>query len=359
MKTNKINRMVESVKLLNIVAIACLLVSLLIFLVSDEPGTAIYSFFIGPFTSIRRIGNIFEGAVPLIFTALAVIMIFKCGQFSMISEGAFFIGIMGAMIVAIACPLPPGIHALVAIIFAGLLGAIAATIPAALKLKWKVSEVVTSIMLNYVIQFFVIYMVNYHFRDPEASSLASLLIRDSAKLPVLVPKTKCHLGIIIALAFCLVEWFLVFRTRLGFKVRVVGDNLNFARYAGIKAPTVMLIAQVIAGLVAGVGGGVEFLGMYTRFKWTASPGYGWTGIAVALLAKNNPAFVPLSALFLSYLDVGAAIMARSSDVSSEMVQIIQAVIMLMVAAEAFLGGWKQSLIEKQAAREKAQEGGKA
>jgi simple sugar transport system permease protein len=348
MNTKSINHLVDATKLAMIVLVACLLVSVIILLVSEQPGVAISSFFLGPFSSLRRIGNIFEGAIPLIFTALAVTLIFRAGQFSMISEGAFFIGIMGAMIVGIAMPLPPGLHPLVALLVAGVFGACAAAVPALLKLKWQVSEVVTSIMLNYVIQFFVIYMVNYHFREPEASSLASLKIAESASLPGLVPGTRVHLGLIIALLFSVATWFFVFRMRAGFKIRLVGDNAQFSHYVGIKAPAVMVMAQIIAGAVAGIGGGVEFLGMYTRFKWTASPGYGWAGIAVALLARRNPMLVPLSALFIAYLNVGSGIMARSSDVSSEIVLIIQGVIMLMIAADALLQNWRQRLIVQNA-----------
>lgn len=348
MNTKSINRLVDATKLAMIVLVACLLVSVIILLVSEQPGVAISSFFFGPFSSLRRIGNILEGAIPLIFTALAVTLIFRAGQFSMISEGAFFIGIMGAMIVGIVLPLPPGLHPFIALLVAGSLGACVAAVPALLKLKWQVSEVVTSIMLNYVIQFFVIYMVNYYFREPEASSLASLKIAESANLPGLIPGTRVHLGLIIALLFSVATWFFVFHMRAGFKIRLVGDNAQFSRYVGIKAPVVMVMAQIIAGAVAGIGGGVEFLGMYNRFKWTASPGYGWAGIAVALLARRNPMLVPISALFIAYLNVGSGIMARSSDVSSEIVLIIQGVIMLMIAADALLQNWRQRMIVQNA-----------
>jgi ABC-type uncharacterized transport system permease subunit len=344
MKYKNINLLVDTVKLLLIVLIACLLISIIIFIVSDAPGEAIYSFFVGPFSSLRRIGNVLEGSIPLMFTALAVTIIFRCGQFSMIAEGSFFIGIMGAMIVGISLPMNSFLHPIVAIAFAGLLGAIVASVPAILKLKWGVTEVVVSIMLNYVVQFFVIYMVNYHFREPLASSLASLKIATTAQLPGILEGTKVHLGLIIALVCSLLSWFFIFRSRLGFKIRAVGDNASFANYAGIKAPVVMVTAQIIAGAIAGMGGGVELLGMYTRFKWTSTPGYGWTGIAVALLARKNPIMIPIAAAFIAYLDVGAGIMARNSDVSNEIVLIIQGVMMLLIASDALLHTWRQRLV---------------
>jgi simple sugar transport system permease protein len=353
MNNRQVNLLVDAVKLLLVVCIACALVSGIILLVSEEPGVAIYNFFVGPFTSLRRMGNVVEAASPLMFTALAVIIIFRAGQFSMIAEGSFFIGILGAMIVAIACPLPAGLHPVAAVGFGALLGAVAAAVPAFLKMKWNVSEVVTSIMLNYVIQFFAIYMVNYHFREVTSSSLASLLLLDTARLPVIIPGTRVHLGVLVALALCVLVWLFLFRSRLGYELRVTGDNAGFARYAGIRAAAVMVTAQIIAGAVAGAGGGIELLGMYTRFKWTSSPGYGWTGIVVALLARSNPVLVPLSACFIAYLNVGADIMSRNSDVSSEVVLVIQGVMMLLVAADAFLQRWRQHLIVKSAEAEAA------
>ena len=333
----KINLLVDAVKLALIIFIACALVSLIVLLVSDDPMTAITSFFIGPFTSLRRIGNIIEAAAPLMFTALAVIIIFGSGQFSMIAEGSFFIGTSGAMIIAIACKLPGGIHPAVAILFAGFCGALVSLVPAVLKMKWNVSELVTSIMFNYVVQFFAIYLVSYHFREVSSSSLASLKFEETAGLPVVIPGTRIHAGIVLGIVLCILVWFFLYRTSFGTRLRITGENPLFAKYSGLKVTSLMLVAQIIAGAIAGMGGGAEILGMYNRFKWTTSPGYGWTGIVVALLARSNPLLVPLA--------------ARSSDVGREVVDIIQGVMMFLIAADALLRGWRQSLIVKAAKAE--------
>jgi simple sugar transport system permease protein len=353
MNSKKINILVDLTKIALIIGTALSLVSVIILLVSEDPANAIYQFFIGPFTSLRRIGNIIEAATPLIFTGLAVTIIFRSGLFSLVSEGAFFIGITGSMIAAIAFSLPPGLHGIVAIACGGLFGAVAAAIPALLKLIWNVSELVTSIMLNYMLQFLSIYLVNYHFREKLSSSLASLLLKPTAKLPVILPGTRVHLGVLIALVCCILVWFLLFRLRLGFKLRVTGDNTGFARYSGINAALVMAAAQIIAGIIAGMGGGIELLGMYTRFRWTTSPGYGWVGIVVALLARRNPLLIPLGACFIAYMNVGADIMSRSSDMSTEMVLIIQGVMLMLIAADALLHRWRQRMIVKAAAEENA------
>lgn len=352
MDTNKRIRMIVDLsKLALTIFVACGLVVLIVFGTSADPMNAFYNFFIGPFTSLRRIGNIVEAASPLMFTALAVILIFGAGQFSMIAEGSFFIGTLGAMVIAISVPLPAGLHPLFALFVAGILGAAAAFVPAFLKVKWQVSEVVTSLMLNYIIVFFTVYILNYFFRETGSSSVASRLFLDTAMFPALIKGTRIHFGIVLAIILCILIYLLLYRTTFGMKLRITGDNTTFANYSGIKVTKIMVLAQLIAGAIAGIGGAAELLGMYDRFKWTSSPGYGWTGIAVALLARNNPLMVPVAALFIGYLNVGANIMARNSDVSSDVVVIIQGVIILMIAAEALLNKWKQRMIVKAAKAE--------
>lgn len=351
MNSRKINYLVDSVKLLLIIAIALVIVAVIIFGVSKEPMNALYNFFIGPFLSVRRIGNIVEGACPLIFTALAVMLIFGAGQFSMIAEGSFFIGTSIAMAVSLSLGLHTKLHMVVCVLCAALAGALVASIPALLKKKWNVSEVVTSIMLNYVVQYFAIYLVTYHFREKNASSVASLKLAETSLIPKMIKGTNIHYGVIFALIMCIVCWALIYRSHFGYEMRVTGCNAGFARYAGMKDSTVIVGAQLIAGAIAGAGGSVELLGMYSRFKWTSTPGYGWTGIVVALIAKDNPLLVPLSACFISYINTGANIMAMNSDVTNEVAQLIQASIMILIASGAMLQRWRQKLVVRAAEKE--------
>lgn len=351
MSTKRINLLVDTAKLLLIVVISFLIVAAIIFTASEEPLNALYNFFVGPWLSIRRIGNMVEGATPLIFTALAVMIIFGSGQFSMISEGSFFVGATVAMVLSIAVPLPAGIHPIVCILGAALAGAFIASIPAILKVKWDVSEVVTSIMMNYIVQFFALYLVTNQFREKQSSVVASLKLAETSIIPNVLDGTNIHAGVVGVLLLCVGCWFLIYRSGFGYRLRVTGCNAAFAHYAGMKELSVILGAQLLAGAIAGAGGAVELLGMYTRFKWTASPGYGWTGIVVALLARNNPLLIPLAAGFIAYINTGANIMAMNSDVSNDVALIIQGVIMLLIASGAMLQRWRQKLIVEAAKQE--------
>ena len=350
MSSKKIDLIVDAAKLLLIVLISFAIICMIIFATSEIPFQALKSFFIGPFTSLRRFANIFEGACPLMFTAMAVMIIFSAKQFSMISEGAFLIGCSVAMVVALSVELPAGVHPVFAVVCAAFAGAAVAAVPALLKAKWKVSEVVTSIMLNYIVEFFSVYLVSYHFRERTASSIMSLNFPDSARIATFIEGTTIHYGIIFSLVLCVGCWLLLYRAKYGYKLRVTGTNRSFAVYAGLRAEGIIVGAQVLAGGIAGAGGAVELLSRFNRFKWTTSPGYGWTGIVVALLARNNPLLIPLAASLLSYINVGASIMAMESDVSNDMAQVIQGVIMLLIASDAMLHRWRQKLVVREAVK---------
>lgn len=124
----------------------------------------------------------------------------------------------------------------------------------------------------------------------------------------------------------------MYRTKWGYAIRMVGQNQSFAKYSGIKVAATIVLCQVIGGLLSGMGGAVEVLGYYDRFKWRQLPGYGWDGVTIAILAKNNPIFIPFAAFFMSYLKQGCNLMQTYTDVPAEMLSIIQAVIFLFFAA---------------------------
>lgn len=156
-------------------------------------------------------------------------------------------------------------------------------------------------------------------------------------------------GLLIALLVAVLGYVFLFKTRTGYELRLTGENENFARYSGISIVKVILISQMVGGVIAGIGGSVELLSpIYTRFSWTALLGYGWDAIIICTLAKKNPLYTPLAALFLAYLRTGASIMARYTDVTLEIVQITQGIIILLVVAEQFLSGMKHRMIAREA-----------
>ncbi|QUL98801.1 MAG: ABC transporter permease [Candidatus Fermentithermobacillus carboniphilus] len=332
------------------IGLALLIGFIVTVLVSKSPLEAFKYFLTGPFTSTRRLGAFIEAAVPLTFTGLAVSLVFSAGQFNIGAEGQFFIGAVAATFAGIRLDLPPFIHALVALIFGAVAGSVAGFVPGYLKSRWNASELVSSLMLNYVFLKLGMYVITYHLRDINVGALVSLPLKETSWLPQFLPPTRLHAGIVV-LVLCVIfcHWFL-FRTGWGYEIRMTGLNLNFARYSGIPVTSVILYSQVLSGAVAGLGGAVEMLGIYRRFQWLASPGYGFDGVIIAILARNNPLLVPVGAIFLAYLRVGADVMAMYSDVTSEMVSVIQAVIILLVTAQAFLSGYRHRLVLREVKR---------
>ena len=136
-------------------------------------------------------------------------------------------------------------------------------------------------------------------------------------------------------------------------LNMIGINQDFARYSGMNVAAIIILSQVLGGALAGIGGGVEMLGRYSAYSWNALPGYGWTGITVAILAGNNPAFVPLAAFFMAYLNKGCSLMSTYCGVPSQLIDILQAVIFVFFAAKQFLAGYRQRLVVKGAQEELA------
>lgn len=335
------------------VAIALALALIIILGVSDDPADALSKFLLGPLDSVRHLGNVIELMIPLTFTGIAISLMFSAAQFNLGAEGGFFMGAIAASAAAIYLPLPPVLHPVVAILAGGLAGALFCGIPAVLKVRWGASELVSSLMFNYIALFFGLFLINYVMRDVNAGAMVSLPFGTTALLPKLVPKTRISAGLFVAVALVILATLFMKKTRWGYRIRVTGANDAFARYSGINTGSVVIYSQVLGGLVAGSGGAIETLGMYTRFSWQALPGYGWDGVIVAILARNNPLLVPVAAFFLAYLRIGADIMARYSDVPNEFVALVQGVIIILVAASSFLETFRHRLVFREATAEAA------
>jgi general nucleoside transport system permease protein len=303
----------------------------------DDPRGAFFTFVLGPFNDMRHFGNVLEATTPLLFTGLAVVIMFKAGAFNLGAEGAFFLGGVVATAVLLKLPLAGPLLPVVAIVAGGVIGASVCVVPAWLKASVGASELVCSLMLNYAALFIGLYIVNYHLRDPNAGAMLSYRIPVDGKLPRILAGTRVHLGLVIGLLGCALGAVYLYKTRWGYESRLVGSNPLFARHVGVRTVLVGLIAPCVGGFIAAVGGAVEIEGMYSRFSWTDLPGLGWNGLVVAILANNNPAFVPVAAVFLAYLEVGGDLLAQNFAVPAEVVGVIKALIILFSTMSIAVG----------------------
>ena len=347
----------ELIRMLFSIVIALLISFLLIFIVSDQPIEAITTLITGPLQGKRSIGNVFERMVPLVFTGTGVCIMFSANQINLAGEGAFHLGGLVAAVLALNLSLPKVASPIVALLVAVIVGGLFCAIPAALKIFTNSSVMVSSLMLNYLALYFGNYILHFFIGDPSVGEAsASFKLPDTSELTSLVRGTKTHTGIIIALAVAVIGYFFLYRSKIGYELRLVGENENFAKNCGISIVKVILISQLVGGAIAGLGGGVEMLSpLYNRFTWTSLLGYGWDAITICTLSKRNPIKTPLAALFLAYLRVGASIMARSTDVTLEIVEITEGIIILLVVAEQFLSGTKHRMIAKEARKQLKEE----
>lgn len=302
----------------------------------------------------KRLCDILATMIPIIFTGLAVCVMFSANQFNLGVEGGSMLGAFVAALCAIYVPMPAGIHPVFCVFVGAVACGVMMLIPAILKVKLGISEMVCSLMLNYVVMYFIKYTLNSHLADKTKGQIQSYPFEKTSIIAQLVDNgSKLSVGFIVAIVFVVIVALFMYRTRWGYAIRMIGINQDFSKYSGMKVGGVIILAQVIGGILSGMGGGIEMLGRYSTFSWSSLPGYGWTGMTIAILAGNNPIFVPLASFFLAYLTKGCDLMATYSGVPSQLIDIIQAVIFLFFAAEQFLSGYRQKLVVKTVQEELA------
>jgi len=294
------------------------------------------------FGSQVAIANTLADTTPLIFTGLGIAVAFRAGVFNIGVEGSLYVGAFAAawtgftLVALPAVLLVPLCFALA--MLAGLLWSLPA---AALKVFLAVDEVVTTFMLNYIAILLSSYLVNYHFLAPGSANSSSPVIAPQAQLGALVGGSQLTGTFVFALVCVGALEFLVRRTTLGLGIRLTGANKRFAAVAGVNVPFVVIAAMALSGLFGGLAGAGQILGVNNRFIDNFSPGYGFTGIAVALLARNQPWAIPLTALFFGALSNGGATMQLFSNVPIDLVNVLQGAVML-VAVARFGFGWRRA-----------------
>lgn len=310
----------------------------------SDPMGMISMFLAGPLRSLRHAGNVIEMATPAMLCGLAVALMFRSGVMNLGVEGSFFLGGLGTVATILLVPMPTWAMVPVGLLVGTIVGSSVCVVPGYLRAKFEVSELVSSLMLNFAALFIGLYVVNYVLRDPSAGAMVSYKIPEDARFSRLIDGTRIHFGTIIAVLACVLGYFYLFRSKWGFDARIVGANPGFAQHLGLPMKSLMLRAQILGGAIAAGAGGIELLGMYQRFSWQALPGNGWTGVVVAIIAKDHPLLMIPAALFLSYLQVGGDLVARNYDVPTEVVGLIQALILIFATAAAIaqnpkLLGW--------------------
>jgi ABC-type uncharacterized transport system permease subunit len=273
-------------------------------------------------------------SIPIVVAGIGIGLAFRAGALNLGAEGQMILGGLGAAVTALALPgLPFPVAPLVALVAGCLAGAAWAFLPGLLDVRLGVPMLITTLLLNYVGALLAAWLVTYPLRDPIAGGIAqTAIIPEAAWLPGL-SGTRLHLGAvtIVVLPF-VVAWFLA-RTVAGFEFRMVGHNREFADYGGIAAGRRVLLATLLSGAICGLAGAIVVLGVNHRYidGVFTTAGWAWSGFTAAILTGADPVLTLVAGLFLGGLEVGAAGMARSTDVPLQLVDVVQATIILVVA----------------------------
>ncbi len=282
----------------------------------------------------RRLAATLTAATPLLLTGLAAAVAFRAGVFNVGVEGCFYLGGLVAAVVGWRFgDWPAALLIPAALLLALVVGGAWMVLPGALRVRLGVDEVVTTLMLNFVAIGVTSWLVNGPLLARGSANSATPPIAASAELPRLLPPTSLNAGFLISLALVIAYGFWGRLTVGGFRSRLVGLNARFSRAVGLAPDRVVFGAMLASGALGGLAGGVHALGLVHRFVAGFSPGYGFTGIAIALLARNSALGVALAAVLFGALTSAGANIQLFSDVPIEIVEILQGAVMIFAVAQ--------------------------
>jgi simple sugar transport system permease protein len=334
--TDAVDTVMETVYQVIAIVFAFAVGAAVLYVTGYSPVEAYTAMATGAFGDLYGIGQTLMQATPIIFTSIAFLVSYKAGLFNIGAEGQFLMGAIASAVAGIYLEgLPWIVHVPLSLIAGMVAGGLWGLIPALLKTRFEAHEVITTMMLSYVAQFLTSYLVNHPFKAPGWVS-QTVRLPASAELVRIMPPSQLSSGIYIAVALVAVIWFLLKRTILGYELRAIGLNPTAAENAGIKINKGIITSLVISGAIAGLGGAVEIMGVHKRFIDGFSPGYGWDGLAVALVGGLNPVGSMLASILFGALRSGGVVMARSTGVPLDINILLQGLVILFVAAPALI-----------------------
>lgn len=323
--------------------VGILVSSLLLVLWGSSPLLAFKGLYVGSFGTISAFSNTLIKAIPLIIGGLAVLISYKSGIFNVGVEGQLFIGALGGSIIAtlpMFRDLPPLISIPLSMIVAMMFGAIIAFIPGYLKAYRGINEVVVTMLLNYILIYFISQQVQPggFLHEPGVVANQSSPVHEAMKLPKILDGvlSNVHIGLVIAVVMIVAVWFVMSRTSIGFKMKAIGLNPKAAEYAGMNMNFIQTNVMVISGAMAGLAGIIEILGYHYRLVENFSVGIGYNAIAVALLANLSPVGIIFSAIFFGALQAGNNTMQIIAQVPESFTRLVQGIVVFFVIAGAVL-----------------------
>lgn len=315
------------------VVISLALGAVLIVAEGHDPLEAYGILFSSVFSNKVNFGEAVIKAVPIAFTGLAVVVAYRCGTFNLGAEGQLLLGAAGCIWFATRFShLPTPLLILCCILLGALCGALWGLVPGLLKAWYGINEIITTILMNYVGTFLVSWLVNGPLQEAAGANPQTDAIEKFQRLPILVKSTRIHLGVVFLIILSFLIYYYLFYTAGGFQMRAVGLNREAAECSGISIRTNIIKAMLFSSAVAGIGGAVEILGVQFRLIEGFGSGYGFDGVAMALIGQLQPFGVLLTSLLFGILRTGANSMQRLAGIPASVIDVIQALIIFFVVS---------------------------
>jgi simple sugar transport system permease protein len=324
-----------------VIFISLLLVVISVFVMSKNPGRTLWYFFLGPFGNLYVFGNMLNSAVPLIFGGLGVSIAMRTNSFNLGGEGQIYAGAFVTTITALALESLGFAGALAALLAGTVFAGLVASVSGFCRARWNTSELITSFLLSNVLILVTDYLVTGPFLDPATNLLSTRKVAGAFRLPLILPPSNLSAALFVALTVTLFAGIFLSRTRTGYEIRITGSNELFARYGGIHTRRIMILAMFLSGALYGLGGGLAIYGTYYGTVKGFSSGMGWNGLAVALIARLNPALVIPAAAFFAWIGSGSRIAMQNSDITAEIASVVQGAVFFLVTSQALLGLFKK------------------
>jgi simple sugar transport system permease protein len=324
-----------------VILITLLLVLVSVLALSRNPGRTLWYFFLGPFGNLYAFGNMLNSAIPLVFGGLGVSVAMRANSFNLGGEGQIYAGAFAATFGALTLGTLGFAGALAGLAAGVLVAGLAGALPGFLRAKWNTSELITSFLISNALILVVDYLVTGPFLDPATNLLSTRKLDEGFRLPLILPPSNLSAALFIALAASFLTGIFLSRTRAGYEIRMTGSNELFARYGGVNTGRVTILAMFLSGALYGLGGGVAVYGTYYATVKGFSAGMGWNGLAVALIARLNPALVIPSAVFFAWIGAGARMATQNSDITVEIALVAQGAVFFLVTSRALLEMFKK------------------
>jgi simple sugar transport system permease protein len=322
--------------------VGLLIGALLILLAGADVGEAYRAMLRGAFGGPRQLTETVLKAAPLLLVGLGLTVAFRARVWNIGGEGQYYVGALFGGVIALTFPEWPRPLLLVTMLLAAAVGGMLwALLAGVLKIRWGMSEIISTLMLNYIAIFLMEYMARGPLQEPGGYLPESAQFVKAARMPVFLG-SRIHLGVVLTVLLVPVVYALLWSTPLGFRLRAVGSRASVARYAGISVERAILFVMAFSGILIGLAGIIEVSTLHTRLKGDISGGYGFSGILVALMGRMHPAGVAVASVLFAALIIGAEAMHVVSGLPDALADAIQAIIVLSVLAVDALARRRQS-----------------